>query len=70
MTLHDSTTDTVIIPHPSAPVQPTPANSSYEGHNGRPGPGLIVVGLGWLGLGALLLAIGGPVFAGILQAVS
>lgn len=38
--------------------------------SGPPGYGVIVVGLGWLVLAGAMLMIGGPVFMGILAAVT
>jgi len=64
-TTYDPTSVEAVAVTPSAepPVSPpTLVSDSYGRTSGRPGPGLI--------LGALLLAIGGPVFAGILQAVA
>ncbi|HEY0437045.1 MAG TPA: hypothetical protein VGC92_10415 [Phenylobacterium sp.] len=69
MSLHDSTTETVIVT-PAAANTDTASASSYGGRAGGVGPGLIVVAIGWLAVAAAMVFIGGAVFVGIFQDIA
>lgn len=55
-------------PLAATPAYTAPSATAHEGRLGAPGPGAIVLFVGWAALAAAMLLLGGMVFVGILQA--